>query len=208
MRTRLLTLEQGTYQWFRWRQMGLGGSDIPAIIGVSPYDDATPERVVAEKLTGEMQEDNFAMRRGRMLEPVARAAYCEDAGVQVVPVCCESVEHPWVRSSLDGYCSEADCAVKGGFIVEIKAPRWEDHDSTLLGLVPGHHLAQVQWQLLASGAAWCDFVSFNNGKRFVGGRELAVVRVWPDEQRQRELFDSCRPFWARVEAERRTARAS
>jgi putative phage-type endonuclease len=208
MTPRLVRLEQGTYPWFRWRQLGVGGSDVPSILGISPYEDGTPDRVLAEKLTGTLAEDNFAMRRGRMLEPVARAAYCLDAGVVVDPVCVEAAEEPWVRSSLDGHCPEEACAVKGGFIVEIKAPRWQDHDGTLTGIVPEYHLAQVQWQLLASGAAWCDYVSFNDGKRFEGGAELAVVRVWPDAERQRELYAACGEFWVRVLEARRQAKAS
>ena len=35
--SRLINLEQGTYEWLEWRMGGLGASDAPVVMGVSPY---------------------------------------------------------------------------------------------------------------------------------------------------------------------------
>lgn len=72
---KIVHLTQGLPEWKTWRLQGLGGSDVAAIVGVSPYQDHTRAVVFAEKVHGIEREANFAMRRGNRLEPHARAAY-------------------------------------------------------------------------------------------------------------------------------------
>lgn len=191
--------EQGSLTWFKWRQDGVGGSDVPAIVGISGYPDHTRERVMEEKLTGQLQEDNFAMRRGRRLEPVAREAYCEYRGIESEPVCVEDEDLIWPKASLDGWCPNA---CEHGLVLEIKCPKWQIHDWVLEGIVPDDYQAQVQWQLMVAQVRFADFVSFNSGKRFEGADQLAVVRLEADIEYQKQLFDQCEQFWQEVVHER------
>lgn len=66
------------------RTAGIGGSDIPAILGVSPY--ATPTDVWLEKThhpSWQPKKVSPEMRFGTLLEPVLRAAYAEDRSTVV-----------------------------------------------------------------------------------------------------------------------------
>lgn len=187
-------LAQGTRPWFRWRDRGVGGSDVALIMGLSPYGDRTADDLLNEKVHGSEHagpDENFAMRRGRMLEPVAREAFEAEEGVSFPPACFESADRPWMHASLDGYSAD-------GVVLEIKCPKWQDHDLVLAGVVPEHFAVQVQWQLCVTGSTLAELVSYNPSKRFEGGAELAAVQVRADIERQREIYVACSRFWRRV----------
>jgi predicted phage-related endonuclease len=65
-------------------------------------------------------------------------------------------------------------------LVEIKIVKDNTFTEVLTSGVPDKHLKQIQGQLFATGALWCDYVCLNfNTKKF------AVIRVEPDK----EFFD-------------------
>lgn len=66
-------------EWLKYRQLGIGGSDAGAIIGLNPY--STPYTVWADK-TGRLpeKEDNEAMRQGRDLESYVVQRFEEATG--------------------------------------------------------------------------------------------------------------------------------
>lgn len=130
-------------------------------------------QLVCERLTQEPQEDvfvNAAMQRGIDAEPLAFAAYEAHTG-QVVQ-----------RS---GFLQHADlmagCSLDGhvgnfGGIIELKCPKSSTHLKYLRGKVaPADYMPQLIHNLWVTGAAWCDFVSFDD--RFPPDLSLFVVRV-------------------------------
>jgi putative phage-type endonuclease len=216
-----LNLNQGSEPWHRWRADGLGGSDIAAVMGLSPYDDATRAAVLRAKVTGEVRPPNFAMRRGHNLEPHARAAYMQRARCVAPPVCVEMAGCPWARVSLDGLCSNGAVipAERREWVLELKAPGWETHDLLLSGCVPEHFAVQVQWQMLVCGVDRCDLASFNPSARYTPAGAvpfdtwsqarmserpaapadwLAVVPVAADPGRQAEIMEEAARFWFEV----------
>ena len=67
--------------WLKERQAGIGGSDVPAILGISPY--ASPYTVWADKL-GLIPEikTTEAMRQGIDLEAYVSWRFCEETGLR------------------------------------------------------------------------------------------------------------------------------
>lgn len=189
---RIVNLVQGSSEWLAWRRDGVGGSDVAALLGLSPFENATREHLLREKLVGEQRETTFAMRRGSRLEPVVRSLFEKRVAGQFPPVCIEDEHQPWARASLDGL------AANGREILEIKCPAWDTHDWWLAGIVPDYYLAQIQWQLLVSGASVCHAVSFNNGQRFAAADHLAHVIVEADGEWQAKLLDAAESFWSEV----------
>lgn len=210
-------LAQGTPEWLAWRAGRVGGSDIAAIVGLSPFPDGTRDHVFREKLGTWTRPVNEAMRRGIILEPWARLIYTERTGHPAPPACVEMDGCPWAAASLDGLC--------GSRILELKCGGWQLHSAALMGEVPDYYAAQVQWQMLVSGIAHCDFVSFNPSARFtpheclpwdewkalssLGRAErpaprdwLAVVEVRADQKEQARLFGEAAAFWREVEKSR------
>lgn len=170
----LIMLRQGTPEWLRWRADGIGGSDAPSIMGVSPY--ASAAKLLREKLGQDEREQTFAMKRGSRLEEQARRALEERTGVLLEPACMQSFERPWMRASLDGI------DVWGDVICEIKCPGMQDHRTAFDGDVPEKYYPQCQHNLAVSGASICLYASWSPEKGAAVGKPLVIVEVRPDRE--------------------------
>jgi putative phage-type endonuclease len=144
-------LAQGTRDWHYWRKEGIGASDAASIMGENPFKSLSA--VLAEKLANVVvRAQNARMALGVALEPNARRDYCEMFEVDVEPVCVQSVEHPWMRASLDGLSSD------GGKVVEIKCGRAAYWLTAKRGKPPAYYVAQLQHILAVTGLPRIDFV--------------------------------------------------
>ena len=146
-----------------------------------------------ERITGQPVEtySNAAMERGTALEPEARAAYEVLSGVLVEEV--GYIQHPtmpYAGCSPDGLCGDDG-------LVEIKAPAaMAKHlDALRKGSHAVEYRMQVMWQMMVTGRAWCDVVSYD--PRWPDGLQLAVTRVIRDDGVIAELEAEC----VRAEAE-------
>lgn len=171
-------------EWLKWRKEGIGSSDAPVIMGVSPWK--TPLQLWEEK-TGKSESDekNWATDRGNELEASARAHYELAHGIECPPKLFIHKEHPFLRASLDGYNSQDE------IVLEIKCPGKEDHEKALKGLVPEKYYPQLQHQLLVSGARRVDYFSFFEDQG-------TTVHVGPDFNYIKKLLKAEIEFWERV----------
>ena len=154
-------------EWLAWRNLGIGSSDAPVICGVSPY--MTPYQLWEQK-TGravKAEKNQWAMNKGNELEPIARAHYELDTGLEMKAQLFEHYEHRFMRASFDGYNEQAK---KG---IEIKYQGKEVH---LSGVVPEKYMPQIQHQLYVSGCDSIDFISYNPDCEI----KMIVTNVKPD----------------------------
>lgn len=193
-----VNLVQGTLPWLRWRDGGLGGSDAPVVMGVSPY--LTAEKLLLEKLGAEHRERNFAMRRGCRLEPQARAAVEKALGMPIAPCCGQDDAEDWLRCSFDGI------DFWGEVTVEIKCPNIKEHLATLAGKVPEKYYPQCQHALLVSGTPKLVYASYSQKEGLAEDQQLALVEVRPDANYLTQLIAKEREFWGRVVSGRNRAR--
>lgn len=153
--------------------------------------------LAVERLTGQCVETytNGAMQRGIELEAEARDAYSFARGVAVdecgfVP--CESLFIP-CGCSPDGL-------IGGDGLLEIKCPA--SMAKHLDALRTGAHAKEYRWQLqhqlMVTGRAWVDAVSYD--PRFPEGLQLAVTRVERDEAAIKDLVEAIIEANAEVEA--------
>lgn len=184
--------KQNSPEWYTWRQGGLGASDAPIIMGVSPFQSRF-ELWLAK--TGKGSKPDFhpnaikAMVRGTLLEPVARTCYEKKVGVSFESDV--NVIHPqydFIRASLDGYNAAHNR------IVEIKCPGKVDLEEARKGRVPKKYLPQVQLQLALTGAVACDYFTFD-------GEDGSAVEVLPDIEYQAKLIAEMVIFWDMVQQE-------
>lgn len=89
-------------EFLRARQTGIGGSDVAAILGLSPF--RTPLQVYLEKL-GQLpsEPDNSRTKAGRVMEQVIAAMYAERQGVKLRR-CNRTLRHPkydWLIAHID-----------------------------------------------------------------------------------------------------------
>jgi putative phage-type endonuclease len=129
-------------------------------------------QLICERMTNTVAESytNAAMQWGTETEPLARAAYESIADVLVDEV--GYVQHPRIERA--GASPDGLVGLFG--LLEIKCPNTATHIDTLITeQVPTKYITQMQWQMVCTGRAWCDFVSFD--PRLPSGLQMFVKRV-------------------------------
>ena len=95
-------------EWLRWRQKGIGGSDVAPILGISKWSSAVD---IWLSKTNQKHDDcvqNEAMIWGHILEPVIRNHFREITGKKVIEVhaILQSEEHPFMIADIDGLTTD------------------------------------------------------------------------------------------------------
>lgn len=138
-------MEQNTDAWLEWRRKGIGGSDAPAVMGVSPY--MTPRQLFYEKIGVQQYEANaFVTDLGHKFEPVMRADFELEHGYSISPQCVQHSELGWLRASLDGFNEEKKVFVEIKYVGEEKLNWILEHKAPL-----EIHFPQIQHQFLVTG---------------------------------------------------------
>lgn len=179
---------QGSEPWLKWRNQGIGASDLPIIMGTSRYK--TPLKLWNEKC-GYVDEPppNMAMQYGKDREPIARHWLNVNLGLNLEPICVEDEENSVFRASLDGYDLERET------VVEIKSPLNKDtiEQARLNQHIPEEYVDQNNWQIMLTGA------------------KRAIIAIWDEEnqccitienfcmpERQKEMRERAHQFWHQV----------
>ncbi len=178
-------ITQNTQEWLNWRAGKIGASDIPIIMGLSPY--CTP-LTLWKRMCGfeEPQKENSAMQKGKEMEPVIRDHINLMMETSFVPACMTHKELPWAIASLDGVDK------KLGKIIEIKCNSKERHELARSGKVSDDHYAQLQWQLFVSDYDMVMYVSYNKDE------ELIVEVKRDDNYMMSKLLPAATEFLRRV----------
>ena len=182
----LSEFSQNSPEWYEWRKKGIGGSDVPAVLGICPWK--TPYDIWLSKTNRAREYSNSATRHGHETEGKARARYeliaMEDMRRDI---CAVHPKYEVCRVSLDGIRDD------GRLILEIKCPKSRiTIDEALLCKVPDHYTAQIQYQLAVTGADECHFFVYHEDSD-----EHALVSVTPDIEYQGRLIAIVLDFWAK-----------
>jgi putative phage-type endonuclease len=173
-------------EWLHWRKQGIGSSDAPVLMEVSPWK--TLHQLWLEK-TGQSKDEftgNWATRRGQDLEPKARYLYNNKFNTNMEPANIELIPNPVFRASFDGI----DYDKKR--IIEIKCPGKASHQEALEGRIPKHYMPQLQWLMMVSGYNQIDYVSWD------GVTDIVVVKVVANKAYQLQLTRKAIEFWGHV----------
>lgn len=183
----LCDLTQGSAEWHRWRQEGLGSSDAPIIMDASPWK--TRLELWREKTVGPTQfRTNSRMQRGLSLEPAARKWASEQLGVDFFPLCFQNPHRSWLRASLDGISSDNQIAI------EIKCPGRFDHAMALKGQIPLKYQWQLVHQMLCTGLKKIWYVSYSpesSSSQTVGN----LIEFRASDEQSTSLSDELDVFW-------------
>lgn len=174
--------------WLAERRRGIGGSDVAAIMGLSPW--RTPAEVWLEK-TGRAEPQDLSDRPnvqfGNIMEPVIadwhRRKY-PDLTIRRVNAICQSLERPWAQASLD---YEIHAPEIGWGVLEIKTARdkrdWKDG-------VPAYYLTQVTHYLAVTGRKFAAVAVF-----FRDEAEFARYAIERDEEDIAAVNEAVDTFW-------------
>jgi putative phage-type endonuclease len=177
-------------EWLKDRMSGIGGSDAPAVMGMSKWK--TPLDVFLEK-RGEAPEvlDSEPMKWGRLLEPIVRQEYAERSGQVVRLAPNEVIRAPHLPFML---CTP-DGVTENGRLYEGKCARTsEGWGEPGTDEIPEAYLIQVQHSLIVTKLSVADVAVL------IGGSDFRVYEVPADPELQELIVDVESAFWRDVMA--------
>jgi putative phage-type endonuclease len=177
------------------RSQGLGGSDSPVVLGVSPYKSRYELALEKLRLMPESQVETAPMRRGKVMEPLVAEIYAETTGriVTVEPMSLVHPKHDFIRGNIDRWVYPDDD--RRGGVLEIKCPGLAVFGKCKREGLSEAWQVQLQHYLALTGAEWGSF-AVHNGELW----EL----LWFDVKRDDELIDMIltedTKFWEMIQA--------
>lgn len=180
--------------WLKARTRGIGGSDVGAICGVSPFTSA---RQIYLNKTGQFQDKlqpNEAakerMHFGHMLEPIVADEYSQRTGNRVIAVNATLVhkDHPWALANVDRLIVDGDGRPVG--VLECKTTSEYMNEEWESGEILISYIYQINWYLwilgLEKGAFAC----------LVGGNKFYYYDVFRnDELLENTIIPAAKNFW-------------
>lgn len=176
------------------RRYYIGGTDVAAICGLSPW--ASPLSVYLDKtLQTREQPETLAMRRGLALEDFIASEFCrEHTGRFVTYRPKPIIRTDWgfpAGASIDRMVALKDHPRTPIALLEAKTAfrnGWKQFNEKAEDL-PDQYFVQVQWYLAVSGLPRAYAAAD------VGDESLRILAIEPDDAVQTELVVRARQFW-------------
>jgi putative phage-type endonuclease len=175
-------------EWLAQRRRGLGGSDIAAIVGISPFRKAIDVYLDKKGLAPHLNETP-SMHWGHRLEGVIADEYAALTGYRVEPGV--HLERGCMVGNTDRMVPDA------GRILEVKtASPFAAKDWGIAGTdaIPDYYLTQVQWYL---GLLSADEYVGADIPVLIGGNDFRVYHVERNDELIAELQAIGQEWWAR-----------
>lgn len=175
--------------WLEERRKGIGGSDVAAIMGLSPWK--TAYQVYQEKRK-EVEDwgGNSLTDWGKRMEPAIRQWYSDQTGrdVRLPDKIMYHPQHPFMLASLDGFTDD-------GRVVEIKTARsGKDWGEPETNQIPDYYAVQVHHYMTITGFQVADIPVSIAG----GSPSLYIVEA--DKEISEMIIEACAKFWERVQS--------
>jgi putative phage-type endonuclease len=173
------------------RATGIGGSEIGAVLGFSPF--LRPIDIWRRKVWPDVDDGSdepLHLRIGRKLEQSVAELYAEDCDATVTPgrmfrhpkhlICFATPDRLVVRDDDEGLL---ECKTTAAFYAnQVWGPSWSDE-------IPDDYRAQCMWEMGSSGYRWTDVACL------LHGREVRYYRVRFDDELFGLLMDGAMRFW-------------
>ena len=181
-----------TQQQREERKLGIGGSDMPIILGLSNYK--TPYQLYLEKI-GEAEstyEDTQLQYWGHQLEPIIVQEFMKrnNVTVQESP---DSYVHPFydfLRGNLDGFIPELNAVLEIKCSNQFMAKEWGEEGSDV---IPMQYLVQVAHYCAVTNAD-CAYIAV-----LIGGNDYREFKYTRDLELEEKVIDAARKFWECVQ---------
>ena len=188
-------------EWLEGRKKGMGGSDVAACLGLSPWH--TPVELWQEK-RGEAapQEETDAMYWGAKNEPTVANVFAEKTGmnVQVYPYTICDGEGDWMRANLDriiGTEGKIEAILECKTANQFSAALWGDSQLEEIQAgkvvtehrIPLYYETQVQWYLMLAQVEIC-YVAV-----LIGNCDFRVYEVHRNDEAIAAIKEKVSAFW-------------
>ncbi|GAA5003582.1 YqaJ viral recombinase family protein [Acinetobacter puyangensis] len=190
-------------QFLAGRKKGIGGSDVAAILGFSPYK--SPYALWLDK-TGRSEKkesQSESAHFGNLLEDVVAKEFSRRTGMKVQRVTQQLSldEHPWALGNIDRAIINPEIAgnvrFKNGELTTdklLECKTASEYMSKLFGeegtdQVPDYYLTQCLWYLLITGCKEIHLATL------IGGNKFRMYRIERDEDLIQSIFSQVKAFW-------------
>jgi putative phage-type endonuclease len=171
----------------------IGGSDVPAILGVSPW--TTPYELWCEKTGRDSGVDDSRskfLRRGKMLEPLVIDMVRQELGVEV-PLTNQRYtdeQHPWMRAEIDFEWFDEFGNLQNGDVKTVHPFAASEWGAEGTDEFPAYYCAQFQWGLGIKPQRQSCLVA-----ALIGADDLRFYRVERDDELIAEIRRRALIFW-------------
>lgn len=166
--------------WLLWRKKGIGASDVPSIMGVSPYK--TILDIYDDKVNEVIEETtNYIMELGNKLEPIARAQFeiLQDEDYPPTNFVHTAKQH--YRASLDGYNEAINKAIEIKYV-----------GKNFFEECPAKYYPQIQYQYAVTLCDEITLVQINNMNK------IHCFVVEKNQEYIDEMLKKVDEFWQHV----------
>jgi len=157
------------------RLNGIGGSDMPIILGLSSYK--TPYQLYLEKINPDVKEDSTTALQywGNRLEDVIREEFEKRNNIIVtLPDTVTHKDHDFLLGNVDGYIKEWDCVLEVKNVSQFMAKEWGDENSDQIPLPYLVQVAHYCSVMNAKGAYIAALIGGNDYREYYYERDLAL----------------------------------
>lgn len=181
-------------EWQAVRNKGIGGSDIGAICGVSPFTSA---RQIYFKKTGQFEDSlNVSeaqaerMKWGHLLEPIVADEFASRTGKKLIEAGATFAhkDYPWMRANVDRLIVDDEGRPYG--ILEVKTTGEYNNDEWESGDILLSYVYQLNWYMYILDIPYGAFACLVGGNKFYS---YEVFRN--DELLQNTIIPAAKDFW-------------
>lgn len=182
----MITIEQEIQ-----RRLGIGGSDMPIILGLSKYK--TPYQLYLEKagLLEVTREETQLQYWGKQLEVVIRKEFRKRHKVQIeTPK--ETIIHPFysfLRGNIDGFIPKWNSVFEAKCSHAFMASLWGEPGTDV---IPMEYLVQVAFYCSVMNAKSADLAVL------IGGNDYREYKYIRDLELEKTIIDAACAFWDSV----------
>ena len=183
------------------RPWGIGGSDIGAIVGLSPYRSAVDVWLDKVGRSDAPAREGIHLRFGHHLEPFVAKEYERVTGhtTTELPRTLHHKIHPHLFAHVDRLVSKGggavtnsdgavctdtllECKTASAFMSDQWGPEWTDQ-------VPPAYIAQCAWYMAITGCSEAHLAVL------LGNSDFRVYRLLRDSELEAALMDAANNFW-------------
>ena len=180
-------------EWLKYRRKGIGGSDVAAIMGISPFAtafDLYNDKIGVKPVIEEGSNNWVALEVGHRLEDLVAKIFSAKTGLEVFPVhkMFRHPKYPFMLADVDYFIRFPD----GTFgILECKTCNYNSQDKWADGRIPAHYVYQVRHYLAVMNLnqAYIACLYGNNANEFF------IRKIDRDMEEEQEIIEQEEFFW-------------
>ena len=189
------TADLSEEEWLDYRRRGIGGSDVSAIFGTSPF--RTARDLYYDKLNIASVEDDegnwVAMEMGHLLEPLVAKIFERKTGYRVYQIkkMFQHPQYPWMLADVDYFVELPDGTTA---ILEIKTTNYNARDNWWMNgkeTVPVYYESQGRHYMAVTDLDRCFFCCLYGNNE----EEVIIREVKRDFEYEAEMVFLEQYFW-------------